>query len=227
MSDENNFIRRWSRRKHEAAASKREQPEPLDGNSASLNSNDDVCSAHNAVPSFDPASLPPIESIGPDSDIGDFLAAGVPADIKRAALRRVWSSDPGIRDFVGLSENSWDFNAVGAMPGFGPVDQDEVGRLLEALLGKPPSRTDVEVRSSSAAHLAVKTVKGEDESGQVAETQHTPKSAACALSSKRRQIDIANTLADVTQSPEASAAAQGSTPASQRPLRGHGSAVPK
>lgn len=208
MDDEGHFIARWSRRKREAAVSERKQPQPSnDPGGTGVGATKNVGSPGEAEPSFDPASLPPIESIGPGSDIGKFLAAGVPADIKRAALRRVWSSDPGIRDFVGLSENSWDFNAVGAMPGFGPVDQDEVGRLLETLLGEPPSRTDVEVRSSSAAHLAEKTVKGEDESGQVAETQNTPtpKFAAC----------------------EASTAAQGSTPASERPLREHGSAVPE
>lgn len=223
MSNQNNFISRWSRRKHEAAASEFEQPDPLDGNSASPNSNDDFCSAHNAVPSLDPASLPPIESIGPGSDIGEFLAAGVPADIKRAALRRVWASDPGIRDFVGLSENSWDFNAVDGMPGFGPIDRDEVGRLLETLLGEPPSTTVVEARSSSIAHLAETTVK----SGGAAETQTTIKSAAGAPASEPRQVDIANTRAEVTQRPDASIAAQRPASTSQRPLRSHGRALPK
>ena len=96
-------------------------------------------------PPFDPASLPPIESTSPDPDIRAFLAAGVPADIARAALRRVWSSDPMIRDFVGLSENSWDFNAPGAMPGFGPIGKAEVARLVTRLLGEPDA-------TAAAAH---------------------------------------------------------------------------
>jgi hypothetical protein len=41
------------------------------------------------------------------------LSAGVPADLTRVALRRAWSVDATIRDFIGLSENSWDFNAGG------------------------------------------------------------------------------------------------------------------
>ena len=86
---------------------------------------------------FDPASLPTIESIGAESNIRAFLEAGVPDDLTRAALRRAWSLDPAIRDFVGLSENSWDFNAPGAMAGFGPIDGEEVGRLLTRLLGEP------------------------------------------------------------------------------------------
>ena len=62
----------------------------------------------------DAAGLPPIGSIGAASDIRSFLEPGVPQDLARAALRRAWTVDPAIRDFVGLSENSWDLNASGA-----------------------------------------------------------------------------------------------------------------
>jgi hypothetical protein len=74
----------------------------------------------------DAASLPPIGSIGAASDIRPFLEPGVPQDLARAALRRAWTVDPAIRDFVGLSENSWDFNASGAV---GAADETE-NRLL-------------------------------------------------------------------------------------------------
>ena len=55
-----------------------------------------------------PASQPPIESIGPGSDIRPFLQPGVPQELTRAALRRAWVTDPAIRNFIGLSENSRD-----------------------------------------------------------------------------------------------------------------------
>ena len=71
--------------------------------------------------SFDLASLPPIESIAADTDIGAFLRSGVPAELTRAALRRAWASDPAIRDFIGIAENQWDFNDPDAIPGFGPM----------------------------------------------------------------------------------------------------------
>ena len=76
---------------------------------------------------FDPASLPPIESINALSDITAFLREGVPAELTRAALRRVWTADPAIRDFVGLAENAWDFTDPNAMPGFGPLEDDRRG----------------------------------------------------------------------------------------------------
>jgi hypothetical protein len=75
------------------------------------------------------ANLPPIESIGAASDIRPFLAPGVPADLTRAALRRAWSTDPAIRDFIGLSENSWDFNAPDGVPGFGSLTPQRLARM--------------------------------------------------------------------------------------------------
>ena len=68
---------------------------------------------------FDTASLPSLEQIVADTDIGAFLQSGVPADLTRAALRRAWVSDPAIRDFIGIAENQWDFNDPDAIPGFG------------------------------------------------------------------------------------------------------------
>ena len=76
-------------------------------------------------------------SLGAGSDVRAFLAPGVPADLARAALRRAWSVDPVIRDFIGLSENAWDFNAPGGVPGFGTVTAEEVRRLLAHAIGEP------------------------------------------------------------------------------------------
>ena len=78
---------------------------------------------------FDAANLPPTESIRAASDIRPFLAPGVPADLTRAALRRAWSTDPAIRDFIGLSENSWDFNAQDGVPGFGSLTPQRLARM--------------------------------------------------------------------------------------------------
>jgi len=70
-------------------------------------------------PGFDPTHLPPIESITAASGIRGFLAPGVPAELSRAALRRAWTTDPAIRDFVGLAESQWDFTMPDAVPGSG------------------------------------------------------------------------------------------------------------
>jgi len=64
---------------------------------------------------LDAVNMPSIGSIGAASDIRPFLASGVPEDLTRAALRRAWSADPAVRDFIGLSENSWDSNASSSL----------------------------------------------------------------------------------------------------------------
>jgi hypothetical protein len=141
MSDEH-FLTRWSRRKREAA----EQPDKPAADEAAHDQAGAVTPAEasgtpappaadkpdkKAVPEVDLASLPPIESIGADTDIRAFLQAGVPADLTRAALRRVWTSDPTIRDFIGIAENQWDFAAADGVPGFGPLKAvDDVRRMV-------------------------------------------------------------------------------------------------
>jgi len=92
--------------------------------------------AERGAPAFDPASLPPIESIEAGTDVSVFLRPGVPADLARAALRQAWVADPTIRDFVGLAENAWDFNAPGGVPGFEPLRAvDDALRLAVQLSG--------------------------------------------------------------------------------------------
>jgi hypothetical protein len=89
---------------------------------------------------FDPATLPPIESIDAGTDVSAFLRPGVPADLAQAALRRAWVADPAIRDFVGLAENAWDFTAPGGVPGFEPLRAiDDVQRLAAQVAGVLPT----------------------------------------------------------------------------------------
>jgi hypothetical protein len=57
--------------------------------------------------------------------------------LTRAALRRVWASDPAIRDFIGIAENQWDFNDPNGIPGFGPLPAtDSAPRVLTQVPSK-------------------------------------------------------------------------------------------
>jgi hypothetical protein len=130
MSDPKDFLARWSQRKLNPEAQKparEEETSSLPGADENIPSSPDQ--------EFDITSLPSLESIGADSDIRAFLQRGVPVGLTRAALRRAWSADPAIRDFVGLSENSWDFNAPDSIPGFGSLDADEVRRVAAQFFG--------------------------------------------------------------------------------------------
>ena len=229
MSNDTDFLARWSRRKHHAAIDKIRQ-------SKSENTPDDIVTGtsptslargENRLP-FDPASLPTIDSIGAESNIRAFLEAGVPDDLARAALRRVWSLDHSIRDFVGLSENSWDFNAPGAMAGFGPIDGEEVGRLLTRLLGEPDT-------IAAAVHppviwpLAEDSQKPAGESDPV-ENQATNAESVALVSAKGQLFDEIDVAGDVTQQGRATAPQSELTPSEcLSPIlrRGHGGASPQ
>src|SRR5215472_12561095 len=146
MSEPENFIARWSRRKREAAEdaeatkSSAAPDAAAEGAHPSEDQSDTALGRSDARRSpeaaFDPTKLPPIETITAESDITAFLAPGVPPELTRAALRRAWAADPKIRDFIGLSENSWDFNAPGAMTGFGSLEMtDELRQQIARMVG--------------------------------------------------------------------------------------------
>jgi hypothetical protein len=142
------FLARWSRRKRELTLAQDATPPPervgaepeqtAENAGAELPKGRDAALATSEppVPPFDPASLPAIDSITAETDIRAFLSDGVPADLTRAALRRAWTSDPAIRDFVGPADYDWDFNAPGAAPGFGPIEASEdLRREVARLIG--------------------------------------------------------------------------------------------
>ena len=142
MTEPENFLQRWSQRKLAKGdeASEREPPTQDDNkNEKAAAPPQDVAAAAPAEDKpFDLSSLPSIESIDANTDVTVFLRPGVPPELSRAALRRAWSADPAIRDFVGLVENGWDFNDPNAMPGFGPITPGEVARLAAQMLGQLP-----------------------------------------------------------------------------------------
>jgi hypothetical protein len=180
MNTPENFLTRWSRRKHAATAESEEAnpPETLSavasgeavwaqGVAAAECSVDDgpalPCVPPNPTgPSFDPASVPPIEAIGANTDIRGFLAPGVPPELTRAALRRAWAADPKIRHFVGLADYDWDFNAPGSMAGFEALEMtDELGRLVAQIIGARPLRD----QTSGIEQASVETASGGMEEG--------------------------------------------------------------
>jgi hypothetical protein len=171
MSEPENFIARWSRRKREAAQeTEAEKPAAAPEAAPESAPDDDDQRVGNAPPLargdtseppqsvFDPKNLPPIESITAESDIRAFLAPGVPPELTRAALRRAWATDPKIRDFVGLADYDWDFNTPGAIAGFGALEPSEelrqqVARMVGCSLAdgqsEKPSPTPPEVPQAS------------------------------------------------------------------------------
>jgi hypothetical protein len=138
MSEPENFLTRWSRRKlvveepAPPAAAEAAPPKPAEGEEGAAN-------AAPAEPAFDPASLPSLDSIGAETDITAFLKQGVPGDLRLAALRRAWTTDPAIRNFKGLAENDWDFTVPNAEMGFGEIDPGlDLKKMLSDVFGDTP-----------------------------------------------------------------------------------------
>jgi hypothetical protein len=156
MNDPDNFLSRWSRRKLEVGEGKEEKEEsaaeahaepPPDPGKVTPAPDKAVGSE------FDADSLPPIESISAESDITAFMRIGVPETLKHAALRRAWSSDPVIRDFVGLNENYWDAAGPDGIAGFGDLDPNfDIKRMVSELFDETPRQ---DATSDSEADRAV------------------------------------------------------------------------
>jgi hypothetical protein len=143
MSKPEKFLERWSRRKREAVKTNAPEATKEPSSDGQLENEqqvtpvlqDDVTVANEG--GFDLAALPPVDSIGANTDIRDFLRPEVPSDLTREALRRAWSSDPAIRDYIGPVENGWDFNDPNAVPGFGTINAEDITRLLTEVFGVP------------------------------------------------------------------------------------------
>src|SRR5271169_3373194 len=127
MSDVENFISRWGRLKRSAELKRSREADLREdatlSSAAATGAVGEGAGAEiqrSAAPAFDPASLPSTDSITASTNIRAFLQSGVPAELTRAALRRVWVSDPVIRNFIGIAENQWDFTDPAAIPDFGP-----------------------------------------------------------------------------------------------------------
>jgi hypothetical protein len=217
MSDEE-FLARWSRCKQEArAAADATRPSPPAEPQLAAPPPAAVVDPTTEV--VDLASLPPIDSIDAATDITAFLRKGIPQELSRAALRRAWSADPAIRDFIGLAENAWDFNDPNAMPGFGPLDCS--AEQLQALIGR------VIGSARSVAENLVDAPAGQGSSRQPDDSERTP---------PQPEAISAHGASDETSTgelPEALAAVQSETPdevASNDGTKGrrtHGGALPR
>jgi Protein of unknown function (DUF3306) len=103
MSSEQGFVARWSRRKS-AERSRAAANGASGGEPASERRTERADAASSAVAPTGPVDaasdppapmeLPSLDSLTKDSDFAPFLRHGVPEEMKHAALRKLWTSDP-------------------------------------------------------------------------------------------------------------------------------------
>lgn len=223
MSDEE-FLARWSRRKTEAKVGKDAPPSPDGATEARDPAPVPGASENAAKAEVDLSNLPSIDSIGAGTDITAFLRKGIPPELSREALRRAWSADPVIRDFVGLAENAWDFNDPNAMPGFGPLDLsvERLASLVEMIVGG--ERGAAESRPTAVADEQ-NTCQAEDagpERERVSE-RRTDQAAATLLESE----DSTTEPSVISAAPQQEPLQRSDVVDESRKPRGHGSALPR
>lgn len=144
MSEEGeSFLARWAKRKAQARAGEAiaEAPPPEAAPAPAKSDAAAVAASREDTAEIALEDLPPLESIDSSTDLTPWLTKNVPEIWKQAALRRVWAADPAIRDFTGLADYDWDWNAPDGVPGFGPLRvTDDVSRLLAQAIGEAPEK---------------------------------------------------------------------------------------
>ncbi len=98
---EESFARRWSRRKIEE---REEITDPPDDERTEV-----TLTPNPAPPEEEPPDLPPVESLTAESDFTPFLRDKVPEALRKAALRKLWRSDPVLANLDGLNDYDEDF----------------------------------------------------------------------------------------------------------------------
>jgi hypothetical protein len=224
MTAPENFVSRWARLKSES------DPEPktelvgygsrpeasADTEMPSMKQQDEVVDEP-----FDPASLPSIETITVGTDIRGFLQSRVPAALTRAALRQAWTSDPAIRDFVGIAENQWDFNDPTTMPGFGPMlETDNMPALLARALGGGDKLAGV-----------LPEIPAPKENARSVAIEPEPANPDLSLGQSSERQPVADEICNLADEGKESAATQNDRVAEEdepsRSHHSHGSALPR
>lgn len=192
MSDDENFLSRWARRKRDVAkeeGARVQPPAPARAPAKEGQPPDPAAPAAKApeLPEFDLSQLPSLDSIGATSDITAFLQPGVPSALKHAALRRAWVADPAIRDFIGPADYAWDFTAPDAMPGFGALGvDDDVQKILADLF------RDADAKPEPPRDPPAEAVQPEAESAQpdspAAEIARAPATPPAVTPSERDNL---------------------------------------
>jgi len=118
MADES-FLSRWSRLKR-AEAERRTDTVPPEAVPAPVAEGEPPAALPEPVaPPTDPAAgepvaedLPPVDSLTAESDFTPFLRTGVPEDLHRQALRKLWASDPIYANDDGLKDYADDYTGL-------------------------------------------------------------------------------------------------------------------
>ena len=154
--DDEGFLSRWSRRKREA----------IDGSDAGIalpvnrdTPPDSVAAAEALQRDDEPEPvLPPLHELTPDSDLSGFMSPKVSAELRHAALRRVFSS-ARFNVCDGLDDYAEDFRELEVIAGTAVHELREMlARQERTEIAQARAETQVNNRASTPKAVAGSTI---------------------------------------------------------------------
>lgn len=142
-------LSRWSRRKHEAARGVVPAAEATPARVDALAASAAIAPAVPGTDAQADAPLPPVESLTIESDFSAFMQPKVDEDVKRAALKKLFS-DSRFNVMDGLDIYTGDYTQADPMPAGMLAKLANVYATL-ASDGQPRTVTDGEVAAADAA----------------------------------------------------------------------------
>ncbi|MGA7971423.1 MAG: DUF3306 domain-containing protein [Pseudolabrys sp.] len=178
MSEERKVLSRWSERK---AAARRGDlpPEPADEALPPAATPDEAAPADDVAASADEEMpvLPSIDELTAESDYTVFLGEKVPEQLRRAALRKLWTSDPVFATLDGLNDYDEDYNlattVIGAVQsawqagrGYAEEVEEKIDKVEEALDGSAGVQDEPQPDESQATFEPVHVSQADDALGE-------------------------------------------------------------
>lgn len=123
-----NFLDRWAKRK-QAVQHEQAIAQPL------------VETPPSNLPSENDESLPlpSLDDILPGRDVSAFFQKHVPEALRAAALRKVWMTDPDIRDFIEMADYQLDYANPDSIPGWSSsIEGIDLKGMVEKIFNNAP-----------------------------------------------------------------------------------------
>jgi hypothetical protein len=181
---EERFLARWSRLKQEqvpAPPAEPQKPAPAAGQGAAPAAEKEK---KEPVKPIDPATLPSIDSLTTDSDFSAFLREGVPEDLRRQALRKLWVCDPVVAATDVFDVYNLDYFNMPTFPG-GVKTLFRVGHGMLDALEEAAEKQAAAAKTAGETPAAPETLQ--EPAAETIASQHPEDAPAPDLSKKQSE----------------------------------------
>lgn len=131
------FLSRWSRLKQET---RRDEPLPEALPETALPASPVPDTAVESQTADPERPLPSLDDITPGANVSAFFGKHVPEALRNAALRKLWVTDPEIRDFIEMADYQWDFANPDSIPGWSSkLEGVDISSMIDRIFGQVPA----------------------------------------------------------------------------------------